>query len=236
MNKNVFLVGLLALVTLALGITILKPNEVTQGPRGERGEKGEVGLQGPRGLQGPQGLRGLQGLSGEAKLGAMSGPTNTNELNCILDYCTWTKQGVFVNATTSLASIRNPFGATSTGSFRVIDIFGLSTTTLTLNVGTSTSAFGTVASTSKSLLSNYEIATGTLVTILPGMSSGAVGAASGYQNNGIGTTTSVVLGPTDYLAIYGQRPEAGTNDNGGILGNSNTFQGRYVLEFRRLMK
>lgn len=257
MKKALLLVGALAVVALVLGVTLPTSDQqaATSGAKGEQGERGLTGPAGPRGSEGPRGAQGpagsVQGLQGvlsslqglvknlqdqasQPQLGAMSGPDNTNELNCVVDFCTWTKVGRFTNASTTQAGLSNPFGATSTAELKLIDIFGFSTSSLVLNVGTSTSVFGGVASTSKALLSDYEVATGTLVTILPGMTTGAVGLATGYSNIGVATSTKVIVGPSVKVQIFGDTRAGG--DNGGITGNSNTFQGKYVIEFQRFVK
>jgi|SRR3990167_3161507 len=230
MKKTLVLVGLLAVAALVLGV-LLPSADLTQGPQGKQGLQGEKGLAGSRGPQGPQGLRGLKGDSGESKLGAVTGPESSNEYSCNVAYCTWWKTGRFADATTSLVSVLNPFNATATAELGWLDITGQATSSVLLDMGTSTSRFGGVASTSKSLLNQYEIATSSFATILPGMKTGTLGATSGFSNNGIGTTTEIVVGPSVYVTLFGQTPAGG--DSRGILGTNNTFVGKYVIIFKR---
>lgn len=130
--------------------------------------------------------------------------------------------GTFNDASTTFISTGNGnlFGATSTvHNFRAY-VTGVSTTTIVWSVGTSSTRFGnpgSVASTSGTIINELDQATNTLATLIQGAA----------QPDYTATSSVVVLGTNEFIVAHGQAALLGDNDNGGILGNSNTFAGTY---------
>lgn len=140
--------------------------------------------------------------------------------------------GSFADATTTLFSMTNPFGATSTVRFANADITGVSTSTLNFEMGTTTSA--NVAPTSNAQISGSlidgSVATSTLAYFSSGV--GTAGMAAGGTTAGGTSQRSIQVGPTERIALYATSTN-GNADNGGILGGNNTFAGTFNFEVCR---
>ena len=156
--------------------------------------------------------------------GAQPGPESTSEYFCNVGVCTWTKTGVFMDATTTVASIANPFNATSTVVFAVVDITGLSTTTLTLKVGTSTNVSEPLASGVSAGLMNVTVPTSTIRYFST--------ADAAIIGQGV-TMTSMQVGPSERVLIHASSTNSQAAHNAGILDGANTFNGKYIIRFVR---
>ncbi|MFN3658168.1 MAG: hypothetical protein ACK4UO_13005 [Pseudolabrys sp.] len=142
-----------------------------------------------------------------------------------------TFSGSFADATTTLAAVQNPFAATSTVVFTNANVSGVSTSTMSLEIGTTTANTTAPTDTTKvsGSLATLTIATGTQAYITSGI--GATGIPVGGTAYG-GTASMIQLAPTDVVAIYASSTNANA-DNGGILGRTNTFAGSYNFRICR---
>ena len=145
--------------------------------------------------------------------------------------------GTFANATTTLFAVDNPFAATSTVDLAILKVTGAATTSITLNVGTSTvrrfapAGLANRHATSSSLINQAPVYDDDLAYLV----SGAVGnVTDGYTT--ATTTTSVtaaqrlVLGPNETIVGWID-DNGGFGSTAGATGGANTFAGTYLLRW-----
>lgn len=156
--------------------------------------------------------------------GAVAGPILPGEYSCLNGICTWNKYGTCNSASSTLASVLNPFGASSTAT---IFMKGTgSATSSVLLAGTTTKATG-LASTDVSLtLLNTVISTTSKFFLRSGLSLLDSPNATG---SGVGTALMVGVGPTQRIGIFSTSTTAGMGTN-YITGPSCT----YDIEFRTM--
>ena len=173
------------------------------------------------------------------KVGSVVSSETLDERVCSGGVCTWNKAGAFNDATTTLFAIQNPFRATSTWTLAVTDITGESTTSIGINVGTSTNT-GPVATNVGSIVRGPHLIEGVAVgTGLGYIRSGMVMASSSLAGLadispmlGVGlnpgtTTQQVVIGPDEYVVGYA------TGSTNGVTNTNNAFTGNFSLKFER---
>lgn len=143
----------------------------------------------------------------------VSATTTFQGLSCV------NVEGTLADATTTLLGNENLFGATSTlQNFRTYITVG-ATSTISFEVGTSTTRFGTpgaVSTTSRTIIQPMIIATSSQATLIQG----AVAADSNASS------TQIVLGPTMRIVAQARSGDA-SNDVGGVIGTTNVFAGTY---------
>ncbi len=136
----------------------------------------------------------------------------------------------YADATTTLAAFPNPFGATSTAVFTNTEITTAATSSLSLEIGTTTA--NTMAPTDNTKISGslatVTVSSSTLATITAGV--GATGIPVGGTSSG--GVAMIQLAPNDVFAIYATNTNANA-DNGGILGRNNAFAGTYNVRICR---
>lgn len=163
--------------------------------------------------------------NGDQNLGSVTGPDYTWDYQNFNGLTTYVKTGGFADATTTLACVKNPFNATSTVDLAQFIITGAPTSTVAINVGTSTTATGHSTST-----------VGSAISIIPSVAITAdtVGQATNNQNNAQasvfagGTVAKMAVGAKEYVCFVGGD---GNGTSKGFTDNGNTFAGNYVLRF-----
>ena len=176
------------------------------------------------------------------RVGSVVSSDALDERVCQGGVCTWDKAGAFNDASTTLFAIQNPFRATSTWTMAVVDVTGESTTSVGINVGTSTNTgpvhiSGTTAGGYRGphLIEGVVVGTG-LGYIRSGTvfatSSGLYFAADNQPSVGVGlnpgtTTRSVIIGPNEYVVGYA------TGSTNGVTNTNNAFTGNFSLKFER---
>ena len=162
-------------------------------------------------------------------LGANSGNQSTEPLSCTGGVCIHTEKLPFRDATTTPVTIKNPFGATSTAMVRV-DVFGEATSSLQYHVGTTTTAF----QASDTILPSSLVRAAAMSTSTLGMIIGGESAVIGTGQVAAGTSVAreIVVGPTQFVTLYVDNPNA-DDDEGGVEGLTNTFQGNLFVTFKR---
>lgn len=200
MNTKINITIGLAVLAVVFGVAYLKQTKV------------EVTVQVPK-----------QELS---TLGAIPGNT-VQDFFCINGGCDAVRDGAYANATTTLFSSLNPFGATSTASVVLFTSSG-ATSSMNYYVGTTTlSSIGTVAAAGKALISTGQVGSSTAATIISGrdtnLGSGQVAS---------GGVVEIMVGPAERITGYVDNPN-GDDDEGGVIGNDNIFSGRFRIDFRR---
>lgn len=161
---------------------------------------------------------------------------------CVSDVCTYYYSGSFLEASTTLFAIQNPFppvnfsgkatttGATTTLTHFTIDITGVSTSTGTFMMGTSTIAsLANSASNISPSLVDQTVATSTQAFFSSGAGAGGI-TPNGTAVGGAGLT-NMQLGPNEYITAL-MLNEDGSDDNGGVIGDNNTFSGTYTVEIK----
>ena len=123
------------------------------GPQGPAGQVGQPGQSGQPGRSGKDGnspdlsslsavLTALQDLLAKSKLGAIVG-TQLSNPNCTGELCTEVVSGVCRDATTTLAIVTpNYLTASSTATRVIVNVTNPATTTVRLNVATTTAGSG----------------------------------------------------------------------------------------------
>ena len=141
------------------------------------------------------------------------------------------QHGDFADASTTILSMLNPFSASTTLEIAIVDIQGVATTSMAITCGTSTTAFGDSDNGGTSpgdSLMTFEVATSTPDTVV-----------SGTYNAGTNSQERIEVGPAEYVLCHatGTVLSAGAWNLGGggtvrgLTGDTNTFTGKYTLEW-----
>ena len=163
------------------------------------------------------------------RLGAVSNPRDLGPEIGQNGLQTIVSAGDFKDATTTIASILNPFPATSTVTFIGLFNSGVATTSYSINCGQSTRASApNVSSNPASIVfSSFNVASSSIFT---------------QQLSGA-STTPTYIGPNEYLqcvahgAASNDAIDAGSNAWYNAFTNANnTFSGSFWVEFRGLIK
>jgi hypothetical protein len=136
---------------------------------------------------------------------------------------TYFVHGSFINGSTTIVSVLNPFGATATTTVDLtrLHITGPATSTFTVVCGAASTAY---SDTSYNLLSSGSIATSTDETYIENNISASYGAAITG-----GSVAKIMLDPTyPYLVC-----KVTTAYSGAFTEATNTFVGTYWLRFMR---
>lgn len=173
----------------------------------------------------------------EQTLGAVSGPDLPNP-NCVGNLCTFTIEQTFIDASTTIVSIPDPFlmvttsvnnvlisgkltGASSTVDLVRLDITGVATTSFSANCGASTGP--TVSASTNALLSSGIVPTSTAGFL----ENNLTGALGGVANGG--TVPKIAVGPSlPYFTCTLTESVAG-----GVTNPQNTLTGRAIVRFYR---
>lgn len=164
-------------------------------------------------------------------LGAVSGPDYYWDYFNFNGLTTYVKTVGFADATTSLACIKNPLGATSTVDLAEVLITGPSTTTFTLYVGTSTVATGNTTTTIPAITSAASIIPGVSITL------NTIGVAINNVNLGYsgtyaaGAVARMPVGANEYVCFVAA--DGATGSTAGVINGGNTFAGIGKLRFNR---
>ena len=166
------------------------------------------------------------------QLGAVAGPEDSNDYHCLNGVCEYVRTGQCLDATTTLFSILNPVGATSTIAF--IEYWGNSGTT-SLGVVMSTSSISTVAANrfDVNVWATTSIATSTeYYRSGPGLGFDSASKVAPPQDLPATSTIFSSIGPTEYLIAKATSSNMGALD-GGLLGANNAFTCEYRVKFIR---
>ena len=129
-----------------------------------------------------------------------------NELN-------WNMQpGNFNSASTTVFAVQNPYSTTSTLEMLIFDQTTATTTSLTLDCGTSTVQF---TAPGDSLIDDFEIPTSTTKTVM----NGVFGAGANSQSR-------IEVGPDEYVTCRVTQKDP---DIGDFTDSSNPWAGKYTL-------
>ncbi len=147
----------------------------------------------------------------------------------------WADSQACADATSTLASIVNPFRATSTATYAKIDVTEFGTTTALLSVGTTSASGIADPPVQPNLINLWPIQYGKKGTAVmrTGTSTPYVGEATGVAST---TVSQLVLGPYDKIIFFASGTSTGAtsfNYNGGVVGGNNTFQCRYSVKITR---
>lgn len=175
-------------------------------------------------------------------LGSMTSPNIESRYLCVNGDCTYHLTGQFVDATTTIVSIPNPFlqatstaadviiqrenaalgytGATSTLELVRLNVTGVATSTYTIQCGASAAP---QTDPTLDILSSDSIATSTYAVVESGIATAA--------NLGIGggTTNKVMLSPTYPWIVC----TISSSYTGAFTEDSNTFDGYYSIRVSR---
>lgn len=160
----------------------------------------------------------------EVNVGAA--PESTQEYSCVNGDCVWFKSEGFRDASTTLATIRNPFGATSTVSaiIRVPDAT-TATSSTDITCATSTTAYPTTLSVGTTLISSSTVGANVGGTIFSGVKTGSTGVISA----GASSVEEIVVAPGEYLACM-------TGVSAGVTNSNNTFNGVLKAKWRAVTR
>lgn len=215
MVKNYLIVFLIALVAGGVGVLYLNPAAVPSSEERVAGISHTSGL-----LVGPDSF----------------GLTDRNDGLVDPIYFDVTS-GVFADATTTLATITNPFAATSTVDLAMLRVTGVSTTTINISVATSTTGYAptTAYATTTSVVNMAPVMANSSAYIISGTT---VGSSSGF-NPAAATTTGTIasqqriqVGPSDKLVIWVE-DYGGKGSTAGVTNAVNTFAGNYLIRWYR---
>ena len=148
----------------------------------------------------------------------------------------WSDSQACADATSTLASIVNPFRATSTVTHARIDVNESGTTTALLSVGTTSASGIADPPVQPNLINLWPVEYGKKGTAITRISTTTpyVGqAAVAYSST---TVSQLVLGPYDKVIFFASGTSTGAtsfNYNGGVVGGNNTFQCRYSVKITR---
>jgi len=183
-------------------------------------------------------------ISDVPKLSAWPGDT-LGEKMCFGELCKWYKSGACFTASTTLFSVKNPFNATSTVSLSSFQITESASSSIMMEVGTSTTATVGFATKYDSgvLVDGVTIATSTNATIIGKDTLDALG--SGELDPGTISVERIVIGPAEYVVGYASTTYACDDENcdpglnpdpAGItgLGATSTMKCYYNLEFTEI--
>jgi hypothetical protein len=131
---------------------------------------------------------------------------------------TWTT-GSCADATTTVIAVANPWGATAYVDKFIIYVNGAATSTWTMDVGTSSTAY---AAPSEALIDDTGFATSTTGRIAN--TSGTASATYGFTDPGANSQDLIVLGSADY--IVGTVSSVYT---GAFTESTNTFTCTYKI-------
>jgi len=189
----------------------------------------------------------------DEKLGAVVSAEHMESLVCSNDSCTYTAKATFIDASTTILSIVDPFlqasssatnvivktdgsgegivewtGATSTVELTRLYITGPATSSYNITCGaTSTPALtGTVTTSLVSILDSGLITTSTAGVVENNIIAGGGALVSG------GSTAKIMLTPQTPYFICGVT--SATGDIGAFTGTGNTFDGYGVIRVSRL--
>lgn len=146
-------------------------------------------------------------------------------------------QVINYTGSTTLFSIQNPFGATTTLQYG--EVYGTDgTSSIALLVGTSTQPTGisnggfSVANNISPTIINASLSTSTQFFTASGVT---VGSAAGFQSAGTGSFTEIQVGPNDYVVGYATTTYS--NTPGGVTSITDSarskLSGTYSFEWYR---
>jgi hypothetical protein len=181
----------------------------------------------------------------EKPLGGISGPDVYTDYWCENDYCYIIKSGELIDASTTIVSVQNPFGASSTVDMMALYIEN-GTTTANIQCGTSTAGFIQVASSSLTLF-DFVLATSTAGTAtttvyvengqliastsVAGFVAGSFTAANEKAIPGSLSQSIIFVDPDDYITCFAGANSIYKKGSEGVVGVNNMFRGRYSIRF-----
>lgn len=166
----------------------------------------------------------------EVELGAMASPDFYTDYISVNGLEIYVKNDVLRDATTTPIRVPNPLGATTTLSKMIVDISGAATTSISFYCGTSTPTSG-VSAADTNIIGLSQLGTSTVVYV----DSDGTAQTNWYGGSNIATWGTVV---DSLLLLPGEEivctiANNGSADLGGVTGNSNTFAGKFIMEFTR---
>lgn len=152
----------------------------------------------------------------EEALGAVSGPDYYWDYQNFNGLTTYVKTGGFIDASTTIASVQNPAGATSTMDLAILDVSGAATSTWTVVCGTSTTAYG---SPTQGIISSGSVVTSTLPYILNDAT---------YDKVDGGAVNKIIVAPTEWIVC-----KITSTHTNAFTDVTNTFDGKYKFVFKK---
>lgn len=166
----------------------------------------------------------------EVNFGAMASPDFYTDYISINGLEIYVKNDVLRDATTTPIRVSNPLGATTTLSKMIVDISGAATTSISFYCGTSTPTSG-VSAADTNIIGLSQLGTSTVAYV----DSDGTAQTNWYGGSNIATWGTAV---DSLLLLPGEEivctiANNGSADLGGVTGNSNTFAGKFIMEFTR---
>lgn len=156
-------------------------------------------------------------LSGAFAFGGVD-PSSDLQQQVSLGTC---NTGAYAASSTQFA-VQNPFNATSTVAVETLYGTGQATTT-SFSIGTSTRATGIASTIGKTLASAAKVATSTQFYLISGQTT-LLG--SGQISSGT-TVSKIVVGPTQYVAMYATSTATGAGSKRYTAGLTCTYKLRW---------
>ena len=147
---------------------------------------------------------------------------STQSYWCVNGLCTTVLNGALGGkASTTILSIQNPTGVTSTLDYLTLTDITAATNTNTFLCTTSTTVYAP-ANMSGTILSSDSVASSTNFGVIEN------GIAAGYSIDGYGggSVAKITVGPTNYIIC-----KANANATGLFVTSTNSFAGTYELRF-----
>lgn len=195
----------------------------------------------------------------EAKMGAGSGPTSPWSYQCINGtVCTYYLTMSFIDASTTIAVFEDPFltatssytpetpllagdtnigqvGATSTIEMAEVNITGISTSTFNLTCQMATGRYDATTTPILITLEDSKITTSTIGVVRSGMTSSTNPGMGSLVLENSSMRTQVMFTPQKPYFVCSVKAVNANNDIGGILGNSNTFDGAVTIKVSKTL-
>jgi hypothetical protein len=188
----------------------------------------------------------------EENLGSVVSADTLPSMVCTADNCTYTATGDFINASTTIVSVADPFlmatttagdvvllqddfgdgytGATSTVDLVRLMTTGVSTTTYSVHCASAPTAYAT-SSNWINIITSTTIATSTGLGVIENN----IATTAGAEVTG-GSVAKIMIGPSNpYIICKVYNPYyLVAADMGGFTGDSNTFAGKFAVRFSRI--
>lgn len=154
-------------------------------------------------------------------VGSAVGPESTWDYYSYSGFGTWIKTDKFINASTTIVSIKNPTGDVAAVDYVGLDITGAATSTYTIACGTSTTAYDGTSIPVATVINSGTIATGTKTMIVNNIG----GGTASTSDNGL---ARMQLKSTEHLVC-----NVSTLYSGAFTEVTNAFDGKYIVRFIR---
>lgn len=171
-------------------------------------------------------------LDEEKPLGSFPGPDIITDFLCLNGLCQAVRSGTMNDASTTIVSVLNPFGATSTVDYLQLNIDN-GTTTALIDCGTSTvsAIVMATASTTKTLIGDVLIATSSYdLELVNGVMSPLVGISPDFPP-GSASRNRIEVAPTEYVICTVSTTSAYPLAVDGWIQGGQIASGTYMVRF-----